>query len=127
MSKLKRVLDALLICVLVSLAALVVAQSKDYAPFWAIVAFRWSVSFLRFTWPISCVGYAAYLLWRISRGRIATDNLVQCAGLLVMGISLFPGVGYHGNATFVAVCSGIVLFGIGKRIEKKAAPAGFQR
>jgi cation transport ATPase len=126
MSKLTRVSDALLICLLVSLTALVVAHSKGYAPFWAVVALRWSVSVLGFTWPICCVGYAIYLLWRISLGRIATDNLVQCAGLLIMGISLFPGVGYHGNATFVALCSGIVLFGIGKKIEKKAAPPSSQ-
>ena len=126
--KLGRASDTLLICLLVLLSIGVIAYGLGYAPrpgtapFWAVLIFVWAMRVLAFVVPILCVGYAVYLLWRMILGRDSIHKLIQCAGLLMMGIASSPFVAY-GSASRAVLYGGIVLFAIGRRIERIAGPS----
>jgi len=129
MRKLGRTSDALLICLLVLLSIGVIAYGLGYAPrpgiapFWAVLTFVWAMRVLGFVVPILCVGYAVYLLWRVILGRDSIYNLIQCSGLLMIGIAPSPFVA-HGSASRAVLYAGIALSAIGRRIER-SGPSTF--
>jgi hypothetical protein len=122
-----KISDWLLIGLLVFLSVGVVAYGVGYVPkpgsvpFWAVTVFVWSIRTIGLVLPIACVGYAAFLLWRILQGRDSVRNLVQCAGLVVMAVASNPLVGYRAS-NWIVLEAGIVLFVLGRRIARGARP-----
>jgi hypothetical protein len=119
--------DWLLICLLVLLSVGVAAYGLGYvpkagsAPFWTVTVFVWSIRTIGFALPAACLGYAAFLLWRIMQGLDSVRNLIQCAGVVVMALASNPLVGYRAT-DWIVLESGIVLFVLGRNLAKRARP-----